>query len=152
MNLLRIASRIAFKMRIGFEHVDAEEVKRLLGSDENLADDFLYVMKKHDDFMYHLYDASGDRLSTSGAQKLKFMRSGLNDALRSAFGFIDKRFPDAVRDSKLDSYADEVFGEEILDPNTMIMKMNFWANHWHDVFTKLVYRAYELLMDERRST
>lgn len=150
MNLVRIAMRIAFNVRTADDHLKISDIRKLLGSDPELTDDFLFALMKHDDFMETLYGLAGDRLSDSSVRKLKFLHRGLASELSSLMNKLVERFPDASF-LLFKKEVSRVVGEEILNPNVMIREMNEWAYQWHDVFSHMVREASKLLAVESKS-
>jgi hypothetical protein len=150
MNFVRIAMRVAFNARMDGDHLKTSEIRKLLGSDPELTDDFLFALMKHDDFMEILYGMAGDRLSDGDMRKLKFLHRSLANDLSSLMGRMAERFP-VANFSLFKQEVHRIVGEEILNPNVMIREMNEWAYQWHDVFSHMAREASKLLAAEANS-
>jgi hypothetical protein len=147
MNIARIAGRVAFGTRRAFDHVDQQDIKKLLILDPTLKESFQQLMQKHDAFIQQLHGSIYD-LSDFIIRRLKSLKNELLADINSLLKQVKERFPGADL-SSVKSKIDRVSRQEILNPNTMIENMNNWAYDWHDAFTKLAWETYELLTDEK---
>lgn len=150
MNIMRIAMRIAFRVCATEQHIKSGDVKALLGSDAKLQGAFMDAVGKHDKFMEELALAASDRLSDSAIRRLKFLRGGLNDVLRSLLKLVRDRFPGASF-FDIEQKTGEVLGQEILNPNTLVRDMNLWTYDWHEVVSNLAAKASGLLRQDSRA-